>query len=388
IQITINDLLHILGQPGEILSIVVKETKELIENYGDERRTKLVKGKIGEFSEEDLISNETTIITLTKSGYIKRLSPDSFRAQSRGGKGASGLKMKEEDVVKCLVTANTHDNLLLFTNEGRVFKLKAHEIPESSKQAKGTSVVNLVNLRPNEKIESMLIIDLEKDKEKFIALATRAGLVKKTAVKLYDNIRQNGIIAIDLNKGDSLVWGKVTTGDDDIMLVTHTGKSIRFSEKEVKASNRDTKGVKGITLLKDDYVIGVETINAEEKTEDDKQHLLVVTENGLGKLTKLSDYPLQKRSGIGLKVSEVNKKTGNIAMAAKVSSSHEELIIGTSDGQTLKIDLRSASIPILSRPTQGVILIRTNDGDKVVTATVTVGAGEDVTPTTKTPDKK
>lgn len=376
IQEQINTLLHLLGTPQTVLDTIISETRELIEKYGDERRTKLIRGKIGEFSEEDLVPNESTVITLTESGYVKRMNPDSFRAQSRGGKGAVGVKMKEEDVVKCLVTVNTHDNLLLFTNKGRVFKLKAYEIPENSKQAKGTAIVNLISLQANERVESVLVVDLEADKEKFIALATRDGLIKKTSVKLFENIRQNGIIAIDLNKDDSLVWGKVTTGHDDIMLITHTGKSIRFSETEVKSSSRDTKGVKGITLLSGDYVVGVEAISDEEKTHDDEQHLIVVTENGLGKLTKLSEYPLQKRSGIGLKVSEVNQKTGAIAMASKITAAHEELIISTSDGQTIKIDLAAKSIPVLGRPTQGVILIRPADGDKVVTATVTLAAPE------------
>ncbi len=366
LQEAINHLLQLLGSPQAVLDVLMTETQELIDNFGDKRRTKLIKGKIGEFSEEDLIADEAAIITLTATGYIKRLSPDSFRAQSRGGKGVVGVKMKEEDIVKCLLTVNTHDELLLFTNLGRVFKIKAHEIPENSKIAKGTAAVNLVNLKPGEKIESILKFDFVSNKNNYIALITKQGLVKKTAVKQYDNIRQNGIIAIDLNKGDELVWGQITTGKDEIILVTYHGKSIRFSEKEVKPSSRDTKGVKGITL-KDDFVVDVEVI--ETNSDNKKRHLLTITENGMGKMSKVEDYPLQKRSGSGLKVAEVNSKTGNIVKASLVNSEHEDVIISTNEGQTIKLALKN--IPVLSRSTQGVILIRLNHTDKVATATLT-----------------
>jgi DNA gyrase subunit A len=185
------------------------------------------------------------------------MSPSAFRSQSRGGKGSIGLKMKAEDMVQSIITTNTHDTLLFFTNQGRVFRMRAFEIPEASRQAKGTAMVNLMNLKSDEQVQAILGIDDQKDVEKYIALATKRGLVKKTAVKLYENIRQNGIIAIMLNDDDELVWGQVTSGNDDIMLVTHQGKCIRFSEQEVKSSQRDTKGVKGITLSKGDYVMGV-----------------------------------------------------------------------------------------------------------------------------------
>ncbi len=367
IQETINKLLRLLGEPQAIFDVLISETQEMIDNFGDKRRTKLVKGKVGEFSEEDLIADETTIISLTKTGYIKRLPPDTFRAQSRGGKGVVGVKMKEEDVVKCILTANTHDDLLLFTNLGRVFKIKGYQIPESSKTAKGTAVVNIVNLKPEEKIESILKFDLEADKDHFIALITKQGLVKKTAVKQYENIRQNGIIGIDLNKGDELVWGQITTGKDDILLVTYKGKSIRFTEKEVRQSSRDTKGVKGITL-RDDHVVDVEVITPEQAANN-KCFLFTLSQKGMGKMTKISGYPVQKRSGTGLKVAEVNSKTGNIAKAFLVDQNNEEVIITTTEGQTIKLALKS--IPSLSRTTQGVILIRLNGADTVATATLT-----------------
>jgi len=197
IKLTIDKLIILLSQPKAILQVLIAETEEMIALYGDERKTKVIKGKIDEFSEEDLVANEETVITLTESGYIKRLDPASFRSQARGGKGTVGMKTKEEDVVKHLVIANTHDTLLLFTNLGRVFKMKVYEMTESSRQAKGTAVVNLINLKADEKVQSMLVLDEQKDKDKYITFATVKGLVKKTAVKQYDNIRQNGIIAIN-----------------------------------------------------------------------------------------------------------------------------------------------------------------------------------------------
>jgi DNA gyrase subunit A len=367
-----DELLKLLLNPKAILKQINNETKDMIEQYGDERLTKLVKGKIGEFSEEDLIANEATVITLTQTGYIKRYSPLALRAQHRGGKGSIGIKTKEEDVVHSILSAKTHDSLLLFTNQGRVFRLKAYEIPESGRQAKGTALVNLINLRSSETVRSILILDEANDKDCFITLATRQGLVKKTAVKLYSNIRQNGIIAILLKDNDELVWGKVTAGKDELMLISYQGKSIRFSETEVKSSNRDTQGVKGIELKKDDYVVGVEALSAEGET----RQMLLVTENGLGKRTDLSQYPIQKRAGQGVKVAEITKKTGNVVAAMMVTDQHKEVVITTQSGQMIKMPLSAKSIPVLTRPTQGVILMRPKAGDKVVAVALTNESSE------------
>jgi DNA gyrase subunit A len=368
----ISGLIKLLTSPQNILDVITDETKEMIAQYGDERRTKVVKGKVGEFSEEDLVAEARTVITLTKGGYIKRLTPGSFRSQGRGGKGSIGLKMKEEDMVQCMITASTHDTLLTFTNKGRVFKLRTFEIPEASRQAKGTSMVNILSLKPEEKVESIIILNEEADKDKFILLATRKGLIKKTAVKLYANIRQNGIVAITLNQEDELVWGKVSTGADDIMVITHEGKSIRFSEKEVKSSQRDTKGVKAITLKKEDFVIGAEAFT-KQIIEDKGAALLVVTENGLGKRTKLRQYPVQKRSGLGVKVSAITKKTGKVAAARLITEEHQELVISTKSGQAIKLPLSTKkSVPMLTRPTQGVILMKLKSTDKVVAVALTI----------------
>lgn len=375
IQETIINLIHLLSNPQQILQLLLKENQEMIDLYGDERRTKVIKGRVGEFNEEDLVADENTVITLTESGYVKRLSPDAFRSQSRGGKGAKGLNMKAEDVLMSIVTCTTHDQLFLFTNQGRVFTMKAFEIPEATRIAKGTAIVNLLNLKPEEKVLSIVIVNAEKDQDKYITLATRKGLVKKTAVKLYDNIRQNGIVAITLNEGDELVWGKVTTGKDNIMLITHDGKSIRFSETEVKTSQRDTKGVKGITLKAGDYVIGVEVFR--DDPEIFKEHsLMIITANGMGKRTLLEQYPMQKRSGMGVKVSEITKRTGQVAAAKLISDRHDEIVISTKTGKAIKMPISKKSIPTLTRPTQGVILMKLDDNDQIAAVALTLAEND------------
>ena len=374
LQIVIDRLLLLLQNPKEILGVVNQEVEELKTLYADDRKTQLVKGKIGEFSEEDLVPNEPTVITLTESGYIKRMDPSAFRSQSRGGKGSVGLKMKDEDIVKTLLVAKTHDTLLLFTNKGKVFKMRAFEIPQANRQAKGTAIVNLLSLQPNETVQSLLIIDEEVDKDKFITLTTKKGLVKKSAVSLYQNIRQTGIISIVLNDDDELVRGALTEGKDDILMISHQGKVIRFSEEEVKSSNRDTKGVKGITLKKDDYVVGVETVSpaiSQLAGKSDEPALLVITERGLGKRTVLSQYPTQKRTGMGVKVSDITTKTGPVAAARMVETDHKDVVITTKDGITIKLPLTKKSIPVLTRPTQGVILMRLKGDDYVAAVALT-----------------
>jgi DNA gyrase subunit A len=375
----LQDLITLLSKPQAILKVISNEIEELKELYGDERKTKLIKSKIGEFSEMDLVPNEEAVITLTETGYIKRLHPSSFRTQSRGGKGSVGVKMKAEDVVQTLLTVNTHDSLMVFTNSGRVFKLKAFEIPESSRTAKGTAIVNILSLQQEEKVLSILVINEKEDTEKFVTIATKNGLIKKTAVKLYDNIRQNGIIAIMLNDSDSVVSGTLTNGKDEIMLITHQGKSIRFAEKEVKASQRDTKGVKGITLKKEDYVVGFEVLSQEDlEANNNKTQLLIVTENGMGKRTRLDQYPKQKRSGMGVKVAEITKRTGMVSAARKVNvDEHKDLVITTLDGQTIKIPITKKSIPVLTRPTQGVILMRLKSDNKVAAVALTLKKEEE-----------
>ncbi len=365
----INKILKLLTHPKQILGVIIDELEELVANYGDERRTKLVKHKIGEFDESDLVPNQPAVIALTKQNYIKRLSTRSLRSQRRGGKGVK-LTMKDEDAIQTLLTCETHDTLYFFTNQGRVFSLKAFEVPETSRTAKGTAIVNLLSLQPDETIKSILSLNEDEDKDKFITLATKQGLIKKTAVKLFENIRTTGIIAITLNDDDELVRGQVTDGTHEIFLATHNGKSIRFTEDQVKDSNRDTKGVKGISLKKGDYVVAFESITEEIKKEKDAA-ILVVTENGMGKRTKLEEYPMQKRSGLGVKVADITKKTGKVASVRLVTSEHKEVVITTTKGQTIKLPNEKKALPFLTRPTQGVILIKLKKGDEVATTALT-----------------
>lgn len=376
IKKTIFGLLKLLTSPEQIMGVIKSETNEMITLYGDDRKTQIVKGKVGEFSDEDLIANEETVITLTETGYIKRINPSQFRSQARGGKGTIGMTTKEEDVVKHLIIANTHDSLLLFTNSGRVFKMRVFEMTETSRQAKGTAIVNLISLQDGEKIQNIVVLNEHTDQEKFITLATKQGLIKKTAVKLYNNIRQSGIIGITLNSGDELVSGVLTSGTDHIILVTHEGKAIRFTEEEVKPSNRDTKGVRGITIREGDFVLTMEAFpESIDKLGDESKktfrHLLVVSEKGVGKRTRLKEYPMQKRAGQGVKVAAITKKTGNVAAAMLVSHEHDELVITTTSGQTIKLPLTKSSIPVLTRATQGVILMRLKSDDSVVAAALT-----------------
>ncbi len=361
----ITEIVKLLTHPKQILKTIVKELEELITLYGDERLTQLVKGKIGQLSEADLIPNAPVVIALTQANYIKRLAHKTFRSQRRGGKGVK-LNMKDEDVIETLITCENHDSLLFFTNQGRVFKLKAFEVPETKRTARGTAIVNLLNLKPNEKIKSILELNEEKDKDKFILLATKEGLVKKTAVNLFGNIRTTGIIAINLNEGDELVKGQVTDGTHEIFLGTRQGKCIRFDEKEIKSSNRDTKGVKGITLKKNDYVVALESIDQATKKEKEAA-ILVITEKGMGKRTILDQYPSQKRSGLGVKVADITQKTGPAASIRLITKDHKGAVISSEKGQTIQLPNTKKSLPFLTRPTQGVILMKLRQGDKVAT---------------------
>ncbi|HSW89755.1 MAG TPA: DNA gyrase subunit A [Patescibacteria group bacterium] len=380
IKALIDELLSILSNPAKILTIIGTEIAELIETFGDKRRTKVHKGKLGEITEEDLIAKEDTIVTVTETGYIKRLNPLAYRSQHRGGKGVSGMTTKDEDAVSELLVCSTHDSLLLFTNKGRVFKMKVYDLPESSRTAKGQAVVNLVNLTPEEKIQAILTFNEKAPSGRYIMLATKNGLVKKTELLEYANIRTTGIIAILLKEGDELVFGRITTGDDHIMLITHDGKSIRFPEKEVKSSARDTQGVKAVELKDSDFVVGVETFSPKLTIPEDKRRknfrrLLVVTERGMGKQTEFDEYPVQKRAGQGVKVSEVTAKTGKIACAKIVDETIDEVVITTTSAQVIKLPLKN--IPALKRPTQGVILMRMDKGDSISACATTKKTSEE-----------
>lgn len=359
---TIAYLEDLLAHPEKILSVIKTELAKIKEKYADPRRTKVYKGKVGEFSEEDLIPNEPTVITLTNTGYIKRQSLNSFHTQHRGGKGITGMSIKESDGIANIRYAQTHDNILFFTNKGKVYQLKAHEIAESSRTSKGTAIVNLLNIEAGEKIESFIVHN-KNLKKGYVFLTTRNGTVKKTSLSEFENIRRSGMIAIKLDPKDELAWSNITDGTNDILIVTLAGKAIRFGEQGVRPLGRPATGVRGIKIDPTDKVIGMDVIKKDSNTD-----LLAIMENGLGKKTPVKQFPLQGRGGQGVKVAKVTSRTGNVAVAQVIPGNSESFIITSSKGQIVKLAI--TSIPKLSRDTQGVILMRfSNPADKVTSAT-------------------
>ncbi len=369
----IDKLVAILKDPKEVLKIIKTELAEIKEKFGDVRKTKIYKSRIGEFSEEDLVAKEETLITVTKTGYVKRLSATSYRAQRRGGKGVIGMTTKEEDEINHLVSATTHDTILFFTTKGKVFGTKAWEIPESSRQAKGQALVNFLNLDPDEDVCSILPMGADTT-IKHLIMATSLGLIKKTKLSEFENLRASGLIAIRLQDKDSLVSVKPTTGEDHIMLLSHMAKSIRFPEANVRPMGRATTGVTGIKMEKEDRVIGMEVFPGKERIPADKRKkvfrdILTISEKGLGKRTPIHLFPIQKRAGKGVKCSVVSQKTGNLSCAEMVTEKFDEVIITSKGGQVIKLPLRN--IPELGRATQGVILMRfAEKSDSVAAAAV------------------
>ncbi len=368
----IRELTALLGDPRKILAVIKKELTEIKEKYGDERKTKVVPSPIGEFKEEDLIPEEEAIITLTRDGYIKRMRPDFIRAQKRGGKGVIGFETKEEDVVEQFLSVSTHDNLLFFVNSGKVFQTKAYEIPEASRTAKGKAIFNFLNLAPSEKVQAVLGYPEPKkgaaiEKEyKFLAMATKNGVIKKTPIEDFGAVRRSGLIAIKLKKGDDLRWVKFSSGSDEIILVSAKGQSIRFPERQVRPMGRAAAGTRGMRLKKDDEVVGMEIIS---RGLAGTSELLVVMKNGFGKKTSLKQYRGQSRGGSGIKTAKITPKTGNLVAALMTRSEGEEDLIAISaKGQVIRTNL--SSIPTLGRQTQGVRIMKMDEKDSVAAVTI------------------
>jgi DNA gyrase subunit A len=362
VRATISFLEDLLAHTEKILQVVREELVKIKDRYGDDRRTRVYKQKVGEFNEEDLVANETTIVTITDGGYVKRQSPMSFRTQARGGKGVMGISTKETDAVSHIFYTQTHDNILFFTDRGRVFQIKVWEIPETQRAAKGQAIVNLINVEQGEKITAVLTTRLKDSATKFMFMGTKQGTVKKTPIEEYANIRKNGLVAIKLDTGDHLGWVSPTTGKDDVLIVSRRGQSIKFSETQVKATHRDTSGVRGVKLSKDDEVVSMSNVGGVDG------ELIVIMENGLGKKTKVSAWSLQGRGGSGVKAAQVTAKTGEIVTAQVLDKNTDTLILTSTKGQLIKMSLKE--VPTLQRQTQGVILMRVKDGEKVVAATV------------------
>ncbi len=371
VKANIDYLEDLLSHSEKILDVVKKEILALKEKYADPRRTKVYKGKVDEFSEEDLIPNDPTVITITSTGYIKRQTPNSFHTQNRGGKGVKGMTTKEEDDILHIRYAMAHDNLLFFTNRGKVYQTKAYEIDETSRTSKGTAMVNLLNIESGEKVESFISYNAKDEKGKFIFLTTRNGTVKKSKISEFENIRRSGILAIKLETGDELVWTDITSGNDDILIVTREGKAIRFSENDVRQTGRSSQGVRGIRISKEDEVISMDLLDPKNETAQ----LLALMENGLGKKTKATEFRGQGRGGSGVKVANITPKTGKVAFARVIPENSASIIMTSRKGQIVKLSL--SEIPRLSRATQGVILMRfSHSGDKIASATFVEKAKE------------
>lgn len=352
----IEKLKGILADEQEILNIIKNELIEMKEKYGDQRRSKMINHELGKFSDEELIPEEDSVVLLTSENYIKRTLASDYRKQNRGGKGKRGMTTKETDVIEHMIPAGTHDWLLFFTNRGRVFRLKAYEVPAASLQAKGVAAVNLLQLQPEEKITAIIKFEKDAKDDGYLFMATVKGTIKKTPVKDYANIRTNGLIAIKLDDGDELRWIKRSSGNDDILISTSAGQAIRFNEKDARSMGRAARGVRGVRLRPNDSVVGMDIAN-------DDRTLLVISENGYGKATKISNFPSHKRGGVGIKAAVVTAKTGPIISVKTIHQDDVEALLVSTQGQTIRVSLKD--IPVLGRTTQGVRIMKTSDDDSV-----------------------
>jgi DNA gyrase subunit A len=365
----IKELKDILEHPRRILGIIKTDIEELKKRFAEPRRTQIIGHAIDEFSEEDLIANVATMVMITHDGYIKRVSPDQFKTQGRGGKGVIGLTAKEEDAVEHFFATTTHATLLFFTTRGRVFCLKAHEIPEGSRQARGNSIANFLQLGQDEKVSAVLSSDDLGAEDKYFIMVTRLGTMKKVERVAFDNVRRSGLIAISLAPNDVLKWVKPTTGSMDVLLVTEQGQAIRFREKQVRPMGRVARGVRAIRLKGKDVVVGMDVMEPRVAGALD---VLVVAENGFGKRTPLTAYKVQGRGGSGIKTARLTDKTGRIIAALVVAggkSIEGDLIVVSAKAQVIRLPL--SSIARLGRATQGVRIMRfKEEGDSVASVTL------------------
>ena len=368
---TIKHLKEILESEALVLQIIKEDLIEMKNTYGDERKTTIVHGE-GEIEIESLIKQEDNVVTITHFGYVKRISVDAYKSQRRGGKGVTAMGTREDDFVEHLFVSSTHDYILFFTTLGKVFKLKAYDLPEASRVAKGTAIVNLLQLDQGEKIAAVIPVK-NFDEKLNVLMATKNGLVKKTPLSEYSNIRKTGIIGITLKDEDEIIDVRITDGTSDVILVTRTGLSIRFNEEEARPVGRTSMGVKGITLGKDDYVIGMEPITSEKDN-----YILAITENGFGKRTEVEEYRPQSRAGKGILTYKTTEKTGHI-IGVKVVTDNDDVMLITASGVIIRIKVNDISI--LGRNTQGITLMRTSEGGRVVNLAKLVSEEVEETPT-------
>lgn len=367
LQKIIKYLEELLGDITKILKVISQELQYLKEKYGDDRRTRLIKSRPGEITDEQLIENKEVIVVLTKEGYIKQVAKETFRVQHRGGKGVSGMETKDTDTVICIATAMTHDHILYFTNMGRVFKTRVWDIPVGTRISKGKAIVNVLSLRPDENVTSILTYPAEvpaKDtKNKNVLMVTRCGVVKKTPFEDFANIRTNGIIAINLDAQDELLWSRFTDDSMYAMLVSRRGKAIVFKEDEIRSTGRSSRGVKGMEIDREDAITAADVFTQNEF----KKSLLVISERGIGKKTNLREFRGQHRGGKGVKVGTIDVKTGLITFVQIIHDDDETVVMTTNQGQVVKIPVKS--IPARGRSAKGVILMRFgNTQGRVVSA--------------------
>lgn len=352
----IADLADILAKPERVKAIIREELGEIKRKFADERRTELLVGEVLNLEDEDLIEEEDVLITLSNKGYIKRLSNDEFRAQKRGGRGVQGMNMTDDDFVQHLVSTSTHDNLLFFTNLGRVYRMKGYEIPEYGRTAKGLPIVNLLKLDEGEKIQTVINV-VKSDEERYLFFTTRNGLVKRTNTKQFANIRTNGLKALNLREGDELINVLLTSGEENIIIGTHNGFSVRFEETVVRDMGRSATGVKGVSLREGDFVVGTATVH-------DEQEVLVISEKGLGKRTIASEYPTKGRGGKGIKVMNITERTGKLAGLTAIDGK-EDIMVITDTGVVIRTSVDNISQT--GRAAQGVKIMRLDDEAQIMT---------------------
>jgi len=366
-QKLIKDLQALLNSPAKILTVIKDELRDIKETYGDARRTKVVVGGLKEFKEEDLIPKEETVITFSQGGYIKRLPPETFKNQKRGGKGLIGSEVSEEDFLTHLIAAETHDNILFFTDRGRVFQTKVWEIPQASRTAKGKPVQNFLEIPSHERVHAIVSYqDIEATDKAIghLVMLTKRGIIKKTPLTDFSNVRRTGIIAMNLKKDDSLKWVGLSRGKDEIIITTAKGQAIRFKETNIRAMGRSASGVRALKLKNGDEVSSMDVIAKTDATTDLKNtRLLTVMANGYGKQTKLSDYRLQTRGGSGIKTAKVTAKTGHV-VEAQLINDEEEILALSAKGQVIRINL--AAVRVAGRATQGVKIMNVKSGDSLI----------------------
>ena len=353
----IAELEAILSDEKRILKIIKSELLDMKKQFGDERRTKVVASELNKMSDEDLVPDEQVVVTLTSANYIKRSSIVEYKRQGRGGKGRRGMATREEDVIEHVVNASTHDYLLFFTNKGRVFRLKTYEVPAVGMNAKGVAIVNLLQLQPEENVSSVINVSKGTAAGGNLLMCTSRGVVKKTPFEQYKNVRLSGLIAIKLDDGDELHWISMTTGENEVIISTSQGQAIRFHEKDARPMGRASRGVRGIRLRAGDQVIGMDIV-------EEDSYIFVISEFGYGKRTKVKQFTAHKRGGVGIRSAVVNKKTGPLIGVNTLKGLEQEVIIISANGQTIRLGLNN--IPSLGRATQGVRIMRLNDGDRVV----------------------